>query len=65
MEPKINTEAIEAKVSPVPPGELPGSEVGVWDPPFERWMRMADELLGSGWVALPKAPPGDSKARKH
>jgi hypothetical protein len=26
-----------------------GSETDVWDPPFERWMKLADDLL-SGWM---------------
>ena len=64
MEPKIST---EAKVSPVPPGELPGSnsDVEVWAPPFERWMRIVDELLARDAAPLPKVIPVKSKLLKH
>jgi hypothetical protein len=62
MDPKIN---IELKISPVIPGEVPGAEMEVWDPPFERWMRMADELLGRAAVTLPKAVSRDPKTLKH
>jgi hypothetical protein len=24
-------------------------EIDIWEPPFERWMKLADDLL-SGWV---------------
>ena len=43
MEPKINA---ESKNPPVLPGESPISELELWDPPFERWMRIADAWLG-------------------
>lgn len=26
--------------------ELPASNLDIWEPPFERWMRIADSLLG-------------------
>ena len=58
MEPKITA---EEKLAPVPPGELPGFEIEVWEPPFERWMRIADNLLGRGSLVLPKAIPGGPK----
>ena len=62
MDPKINS---EATIAPVPPGKLPGSEMEVWDPPFERWMRIADELLGRSAIVLPKTAPRDPKSLKH
>jgi hypothetical protein len=54
MDPKIDT---DVKTLPVPPGELLGPEMEVWDPPFERWMRIADELLGRSAMVPPKAAP--------
>ena len=50
MDPK--TTAAESQISPLPPGEGLASEGEVWDPPFERWMRLADTLL-----AKPAPPP--------
>jgi len=43
MDPKT---IVESRISPVPPGDLPVPELEVWDPPFERWMKIADALLG-------------------
>jgi hypothetical protein len=67
MEPKMS---VEARVSPVPPGKLlgsdvPGSDVEVWAPPFERWMRIVDELLARDASPLPKVIPVKSKLLKH
>jgi hypothetical protein len=34
--------------SPIPPDSENGQyrpELDIWDPPFERWLRLADELL--------------------
>ena len=63
MEHKINP---DPKISPAPPGELPAPEIEGGDPPFERWIRMADALLRKGAVPFPKAViPRDPKTLKH
>jgi hypothetical protein len=63
MEPKISR---EPRILPVPPGEVPMPELEGWDPPFERWIRMADALLGRSVGALPKVTiPCDLKSMKH
>jgi len=57
MEPKINA---ESKNPPVLPGESPISELELWDPPFERWMKIADAWLGTVPLTRP-AVDRDSK----
>jgi hypothetical protein len=54
--------SVEAQVSPVPP------ELEDGDPPFERWIRLADALLGKPVPPLPAAAiPRDLRVRplKH
>ena len=64
MEPKTNPE-IQIPAA-LPAGEGRAPEVEVWDPPFERWIQLADILLGRGAPALPKAKiPAGSKTVKH
>jgi len=40
-------------VSSAPPPKFPliehDPEIDIWEPPFERWMKLADDLL-SGWM---------------
>ncbi len=63
MDPKINA---DSQISFVPPGERVILDLEVWDPPFERWMRLADALLGRTVPPLPKgAIPRDSGTLKH
>jgi hypothetical protein len=58
MNPKTT---IEPQISPVPPGEGFAVELE-GDPPFERWIRLADTLLGKTVPPLPKiAKPRDPK----
>ena len=52
MEPKINPELQIPPALPVGEGLTP--EVDIWDPPFERWIRLADDLLGRTPPRLPK-----------
>jgi hypothetical protein len=61
MEPKTTS---EVQIPPaLPAGEGLAPEVEVWDPPFERWIRLADVLLRRGAPPLPKAKtPPDSKS---
>jgi hypothetical protein len=33
----------------------PGSETELWEPPFERWIRLADHLL-TGWTCESDVP---------
>ena len=42
MDRKIQIDSPQAPQVPIPPAQLP---VDVWEPPFERWMRLADDLL--------------------
>jgi hypothetical protein len=53
----------ESKKLAVLPGEHPIPELEVWDPPFERWMRIADDLLRRS--VLRQTPPGDATILKH
>jgi hypothetical protein len=39
-----------------------GSEMDVWEPPFERWIKLADDLL-TGWVCVNASVP-QQRARK-
>ena len=59
MDPKTTA---ESQISPLPPGEGLAAEVEVWDPPFERWMRLADTLLAKPAPPLPK--PRNSRDSK-
>jgi hypothetical protein len=36
-------------------------EIDIWEPPFERWMKLADDLL-SGWMC--EAPFGELRRLK-
>jgi hypothetical protein len=64
MDPKISPET-EMSQPPPTPGPLT-PEVEVWEPPFERWMRIADVLLRRGVPPPTKAGiPRDSKVLKH
>jgi len=64
MEPKTIT---ESRISPaLPPSEGVAPEVDVWDPPFERWIRLADVLLKRTPLRLPKTViPAGSITIKH
>jgi hypothetical protein len=37
-------------------GSLQGPEMDLWEAPFERWLRLADFLLGNVPPARPSAP---------
>jgi hypothetical protein len=41
--------------SPVSQDSQPGCDMELWEPPFERWIRLADSLLGD--TALPAKTP--------
>ena len=43
MEPKSTV--IPMHVSTLPQIQSPVDEPEIWDPPFERWIQLADELL--------------------
>ena len=65
MDPKISP---EMELSHAPPSADPLTpEVEVWEPPFERWMKMADVLLGRVVPPLRPKPavPLDSKILKQ
>ena len=36
---------IDSPKPPQVPSSAPLQPIDLWDPPFERWMRMADDLL--------------------
>jgi hypothetical protein len=36
-----------SQIAPVPQSVQQDPAVDVWDPPFERWLRLADSLLGN------------------
>ena len=57
----------QSQISPVPPAaDRLTPDVEVWDPPFERWIRLADTLLGRAAARPPKAGlPRDAKTLKH
>jgi len=42
----------------IPPGPELAKELEIWDAPFERWLRMADDLLGKA----AKDRPGENRA---
>jgi hypothetical protein len=64
MEPKTTPELQTPPALPAGDGLAP--EVENWDPPFERWIRLADILLRRGLQPLPKAKiPADRKTLKH
>jgi len=52
MEPKT---IAKSQTSPMAPGERVMPDPEVWDPPFERWIRLADALLYAAAPPLPKA----------
>ena len=63
MDPKISP---ESEIAPLPPtSESLTPEAEVWEPPFERWMRLADTLLRQTPIALPKGSQRDSKIPKQ
>jgi hypothetical protein len=41
---------------PVSPERLTDSDTDLWEPPFERWLRLADSLLGNLPPVRPCAP---------
>jgi hypothetical protein len=41
---------------PVSQERLTDSDMDLWEPPFERWLRLADSLLGNLPPARPCAP---------
>ena len=45
MNPSFKT-AANPEIPPVPLSEH-GPETELWEPPFERWLRLADRLLGN------------------
>jgi len=51
MDPNCNTHLENSPVSQEGPQ---GPEMDLWEPPFERWLRLADSLLGN----VPPARPG-------
>ena len=51
MDPNCNT---HLENSPVSQEDPHGPEMDLWEPPFERWLRLADSLLGN----VPPARPG-------
>ncbi len=42
MDRKNQIDSVKSPQVPSPSAQLP---VDVWEPPFERWMRLADDLL--------------------
>ena len=42
--------------SPVSQDRQPGCDMDVWEPPFERWIRLADSLLGQTAAFSRKTP---------
>ena len=46
MNPSFKT-AANPEIPLVPLNEH-GPDMELWEPPFERWLRLADELLGNG-----------------
>jgi hypothetical protein len=64
MDPKLSPELELSHPPPTTGHSAP--EVEVWEPPFERWMRIADVLLGRAVTSPTKAAiPRDSKILKH
>ena len=50
MEPNLNTQLPVSQEGPQAP------ELELWEPPFERWLRLADVLLGNEPPVRPNAP---------
>ena len=44
MDPNCNTHLENSPISQEGPQ---GPEMDLWEPPFERWLRLADSLLGN------------------
>ena len=44
MDPNLNT---RSEIFPVSQEVPEGTEMDLWEPPFERWLRLADSLLGN------------------
>jgi hypothetical protein len=57
MEPKGSVNPIPL-VPRIPPGPELAKELEIWDAPFERWLRMADDLLRKA----SKDHPGENRA---
>jgi len=53
MDPNLNTHLENAPVSQVDPQD---PELELWEPPFERWLRLADSLLGNVPPVRPSVP---------
>jgi hypothetical protein len=53
MDPNCNPHFENSPVSPV--GQQ-SPEMDLWEPPFERWLRLADVLLGNVLPVRPNAP---------
>ena len=53
MDPNCNTHFEKSPVSHVGQHD---PEMDLWEPPFERWLRLADVLLGNVLPVRPSAP---------
>jgi hypothetical protein len=56
---KFTPPNLHALDHPVPDNN---SEMELWEPPFERWMKLADDLL-TGWVSVNASVTRTRKAR--
>jgi hypothetical protein len=53
MDPNCNPHFENSPISQV---AQQGPEMDLWEPPFERWLRLADVLLGNVAPVRPSAP---------
>jgi hypothetical protein len=53
MDPNCNMRVENSPVSQVGPQD---TDMDVWEPPFERWLRLADSVLGNVPPVHPSVP---------
>jgi hypothetical protein len=58
MDSNLSTRCSDTRIPklPVSPERFADSDMDLWEPPFERWLRLADSLLGNLPPVRPCAP---------